>query len=169
MKITQSRLKSILNYNEYTGHFTWIASKGNNAKKGAIAGGINKGYRRIIVDGVSYQAHRLIWLYMYGAFPKHHIDHINHNRSDNRLVNIREVTSAGNNKNLGLRKDNSSGVTGVRWRKQRNKWVAHIVVSKKQISLGHFDNKNEAICARLHANRLYKFHANHGKSNHKGN
>ncbi len=110
----------------------------------------------------SYKAHRLAWLYEYGEFPKYHIDHINHNRIDNRIANLREVSRIDNQRNQKKSATNKSGFTGVHWHKQAKKWLASITVNCKTIYLGLYEDKNEAICARLHANRLYKFHANHG-------
>ncbi len=167
MELTQEYLKSILNYDKDTGIFTWREPTSKRVKVGDLAGALNKGYRRIkiTIDGItrSYMAHRLVWLYMYGVWPKEQLDHVNHNRSDNRMINLREADNTTNHKNKTINKNNKSGFTGVRLAKKNKKWRAEIIVNGKTIHLGYFTDKNEAICARLHANRLYKFHANHGK------
>lgn len=98
--LTQSRLKEVIDYSPDTGEFTWKISPANNTKAGSIAGGIDdQGYRRIRVDGRRYKAHRLAWLYVFGAWPEHEIDHINLDRSDNRISNLREATMAENMRN----------------------------------------------------------------------
>ncbi len=107
--ITQERLKEVLSYNELDGSFTWISG----AYKGCRAGHYNKiGYVCIRIDWKLYQAHRLVFLYLYGYIPKE-IDHININGYDNRLVNLREVTRSQNNMNMLLRIDNTSGHKGI--------------------------------------------------------
>lgn len=85
---------------------------------------------------------------------KHH-DHINRNPLDNRKENFRPASPTENAQNRSKRKDNSSGITGVGWYKQTCKWLAHIRVNKKLINLGYFKDKNEAIVARLKAERQY--------------
>ncbi|MCK4816681.1 HNH endonuclease [bacterium] len=168
MELTQQYLKSILNYDKDTGIFTWRVSRNNRIKAGDLAGTLtSKGYIQvgIKIDGIAllYGAHRLAWLYEYGKFPSKDIDHINHDRLDNRICNLREADQKINQKNRTINKNNKSGFTGVSWHKNRNRWQATICVNKTIIHLGSFKDKNEAIMARLHANRLYKFHENHGK------
>lgn len=83
------------------------------------------------------------------------IDHINHNVSDNRKTNLRSVTKSQNSMNNKLRQDNTSGVTGVYWHKQTNKWCAYIDVASKRIYLGEFDNFEDAVKARKEAEEKY--------------
>ena len=169
MELTQQYLKSILHYNKHTGVFTWAVSRTASIKVGDEAGGEHSGgYLQISISlhsiSKSYKAHRLAWLYEYGEWPREHLDHISHDRKDNRIENLREANNSQNSRNISKRKTNKSGFNGVHWSKQAKKWCASIAVNCKKINLGYFTDKNEAICARLHANRLYKFHANHGKS-----
>ena len=113
--LTQRRLKEVVEYNSDTGVFTRL-SNASQVKAGSVAGGQDgKGYTRFSVDGKSYLAHRLAWLYVNGAFPIDQIDHLNHDRLDNRIANLRCVTHKENGKNQSLCKNNSSGVTGVNW------------------------------------------------------
>ena len=168
MELTQKHLKSILNYDKNTGIFTWIKARGR-INIGDVAGSKHSaGYLRIYISILSvpklYFSHRLAWLHQYGEWPKEQIDHINHNRADNRIENLREASYCQNTRNKSKDKRNTSGITGVGWNKQVKKWYSQIKVKGKQIHLGLFTDKNEAICARLHANRLYQFHKNHGKS-----
>lgn len=94
-----------------------------------------------------YAAHRLAWLIVTGRWPEHTIDHINGDPSDNRFCNLREATAAENLRHRGIMKSNKSGVKGVHWFKQYNKWRAIIVARGKQIFLGHFDNIEDAKAA----------------------
>lgn len=83
------------------------------------------------------------------------IDHIHGHRNDNRKSELRLATRTQNNQNKSIRCDNTSGVTGVSFNKERNTWDAYISYNKHKISLGRFDNINDAICARLHAEKEY--------------
>ena len=123
----------------------------------------SKGYRRIRVKGKLYQAHRLIWLYVYGEFPEGQIDHINGRPSDNRIENLRDVTHQENNKNACKRKDNTSGHAGVGWHKHREKWHARIKLDGVTKHLGLFNVLEDAVAARQAANIEHGFHENHGR------
>tara|TARA_R110000765_G_scaffold420917_1_gene526341 strand:- start:671 stop:1096 length:426 start_codon:yes stop_codon:yes gene_type:complete len=120
------------------------------------------GYRDIRVDGVSYKSHRIAWLLVYEAFPPNDIDHINGIRDDNRLVNLRAATSLENHRNMRLHPSNKSGFCGVCWSKTIQRWCADISVYGKNIRLGAFTDKADAIAARQAANTKYNFHPNHG-------
>jgi len=160
----QSELKKFLNYNPLSGIFTWRKSTNTSIKIGSIAGSLNQnGYINIVIKKKSYKAHRLAVLYMTGSMPSDHIDHENHIRSDNRFINLKDVSQHENNKNASKRKDNKSGVTGIIWNKKYNKWQSRITVNKKLINLGLFEIFSDAINARMNAEALYGFHKNHGK------
>jgi len=164
--LTQEQLKKALNYNLESGDFRWLITHSNRTKKGSIAGSTSgRGYRRITINGEVYRAHSLAWLYTLGYWPKDQIDHENHIRDDNAWINLREVTPSENNKNMSRAKNNTSGVTGVSWINPRRKWLAQIKINRKQINLGRFNDKFEAICARMSANNKYGFHKNHGAEN----
>lgn len=165
MKLTQERLKQLLDYDPVTGDFTWKVERGGT-NIGDIAGHTcyknTKQYTLIGIDRSLYRAHRLVWLHVHGRFPKQEIDHINGNGTDNSLGNLREVDRKENCKNMRLHNHNTSGISGVSWRKQRSSWRAYVTVGNKQVSLGHFDNLFDACCARKSAERALGFHANHG-------
>lgn len=108
----------------------------------------SKGYKHISIKGKTYSVHRLIWHIYYGKKPNKDIDHINRNPSDNRIINLRLVTRQQNCLNRRMNKNNTSGVTGVTWNKQINKWQAQITVSKKTILLGTFLNFEDSVKAR---------------------
>ena len=120
-----------------------------------------RGYREMSINGRKHYTARIIWFYAKGEWPDC-IDHINHERTDNRLINLRSVTKAENNRNRSMSSRNTSGVTGVRWNKAARKWVAKITFNGEQIHLGLFSNMADAITARAAAKVEYGFHQNHG-------
>ena len=165
-ELTPARLKSLLSYNPDTGEFTWLVG-GRGRLPGKIAGcphhtGKGKVYVKIQIDGRIYPAHRLAWLYSYDAWPENQIDHLDQDSLNNRLSNLRDVTGSENNKNRKRQNNNRSGVTGVRFRIVLQKWLAQIQVNGKQIHLGYFKLKEDAITARKNAEVKYDFHPNHG-------
>lgn len=103
------------------------------------------------------KAHRAIWALATGEWPEA-IDHINGNRTDNRLANLRAVTTAENNRNVRQRRDNASGVTGVCWDAGRKKWLA--TASGKHV--GRFDDFDSAVIARNAEAARLNFHESHG-------
>ena len=168
--LTQERVKELFNYNPENGELIWIkksAPQANTVKVGMIAGCVNKssGYRTILYNRKTYQASRIIFMYMTGSFPKNNIDHINGVKTDNRWVNLREVTTTENNRNKRIHKNNTSGTMGVYFRKNRDTWIAEICSNSKMIRLGSFKNKADAIKARKEAEKIYGYHQNHGRKN----
>lgn len=144
-ELTQERLKELLSYDPDTGVFTWLKPSSTRLKQGDIAGTPhNKGYLVIRVNYQRYLAHRLAWFYMYGVWPSKFMDHINTDRSDNRISNLREATNAQNMQNGVLKKSNTSGFRGVSWHTKSNKWKAGIVINGKACHLGLFSSKEEA-------------------------
>jgi hypothetical protein len=150
--ISQKRLKEILHYSPETGKFTWIVRVGN-VKSGTEAGSFHKstGYILIKIEGKTYPAHRLVFLYITGSLPKNYVDHKNGNRSDNRKDNLRECLMNENLQNIGCYATNKSGFIGVSFHKIKNKWQAQIKHKSKNIHLGYFDNKEEAYIKYLYA------------------
>ena len=160
--MSQDELKKLLEYNKDTGVFKWLVYRSRNAKPGYVAGNSHHtGYSFIKINGRMYAAHRLAWLYVYGEFPENQVDHINHDRFDNRISNLRDVTHKENALNQKTRKTNTSGVTGVSWSKQHKKWMARVMSNGKNIFLGLFDKIEDAKSKRLEANRMYGYHENH--------
>ena len=137
-------VKELLQYNHDTGIFIWAAPH-RKVRIGDIAGTITtNGYRVITIDRIRYRAHRLARFYMTGEWPENDIDHINRDRDDNRFANLRLATRSENHANRGMRIDNTSGLKGVHWHKQRQKWTAHIKHNGKTVYLGLFESKDEA-------------------------
>lgn len=166
--LTQERLKYLIEYDSVTGIFTWLHDSKNRAYKyGDIAGTLNSnGYLTIGIDGKMYPAHRLAYLYYWGYLPKKDIDHINGNRSDNRLCNIREATRAENLLNQPKHKCNSSGYKGVSWCKHHKKWSARgHNGNRKDIHLGYFDTAEEAsvVYEKFSKEKHGAFYYKHGR------
>lgn len=155
----------LFNYCHKTGVITNKTTRSNRAIIGREAGSLDRqsGYRQIILNGKKYYAHRLAWFLYYGSVPHGEIDHINHNRSDNRISNLRDVECIDNAQNRPLQKNNISGYHGVRFRADKDKWEARIKVKQKIHILGLFQTKEEAIVSRKKAEKEYGFHKNHGK------
>ena len=147
----QKRLKELLHYCPDTGVFSWLVSH-PRAKTGNFAGTKDHyGYLVIRVDQILYKAHRLAWLYVYGVWPAKNLDHINRIKDDNRICNLRDVSQSVNMHNASTSKTNTSGVKGVVWKSDRQKWKAQIRIAYKTIHLGYFDEKTAAIEARKNA------------------
>lgn len=162
--ITQEHLKKILTYDKNTGMFISSVNRGRRIKKGDLLGSMSQdGYLTIMIDSKSYKAHRLAWLYEYGSLREVQIDHINRNKADNRIENLRNVTQKENCRNRGKRKDNKSGVTGVYRREKENYWVCGIRVDGKYYHLGCFKEFDDAVDARKEALKRFEFYKGHGE------
>jgi hypothetical protein len=134
-----------------------------NAKQGETeANAISAhGYIRLSVFGSLILGHRIVWAMEYGEWPSV-IDHINGDKTDNRLSNLRQVSIAENNRNLPRRTGNTSGATGV-CLSRNGKWRAFITIDGKQIHLGEHKLKSDAIKHRKKAEADFGFHINHGR------
>jgi len=137
--ITQSKLKELVDYVDGK----LIAKTNSKQRKvGDVLSSLtDKGYLRSSVGGKSYRVHRLVFLYHHGYMPTQ-VDHIDGNRMNNRIENLREATSSQNNQNR--KATGSSGIKGVAWHKQSKKWVASICVNRKSVHLGSFPSIEEA-------------------------
>lgn len=175
-----SVLRQLLRYEPETGRLFWrergpqwfqsgvqtkehncAAWNKRNAGREAFTA-VSHGYRIGAVFHRNLRAHRVIWAMTTGVWPSSEIDHINHNRQDNRISNLREVSGGQNSKNMSLMNTNTSGACGVAWHRQARKWRAYIGKDDSQIHLGLFATKVEAIVARNIAARHLGFHENHG-------
>lgn len=153
--LTAERLREVLHYDPETGVFTWAKNR-PRCKMGGVAGCFSKqtGYILLRVDHRLWLAHRLAFLFMTGEWPKHEVDHINGNRSDNSWGNLRDVVSRVNKENMRTaRCDNTSGLLGVSWFKPAKLWKASIQVDKIQRHLGYRKTKEEAAQLYLEAKR----------------
>ena len=139
--ITQLLLQILLDYNPISGIFTRKVRTSNRIKVGDQSGSLDKaGYLCIRVNGKSYKAHRLAWLYVSGNLPTGEIDHINGDKADNRIVNLRDVTKSVNQQNRKF-------VRG--YSRDRNRWKAQIGFDGKWKHLGCYGTEQEAHAAYL--------------------
>lgn len=153
--ITQDELMRLLDYDQYTGVFTWKVSTSNRVHVGDVAGSHhNKGYLRISLNYICYLSHRLAWLYVYGHFPINQIDHVDCNKVNNSIANLRESTNKENKQNRRKpQANNTSGFLGVHFDKHRGKFMAKIVLNRKGKHLGRFTTAEEAYATYLQAKR----------------
>ena len=143
-KISHETLTEILNYDPDTGFFHWAKPR-PKIRVGQRAGCLHhKGYINIEIHGKHYAAHRLAWFYMNRKWPLDQIDHINVNRSDNRICNLREATNSQNRANS--RSANRTGFKGVSYKNwlKDNPYEAKITFNKKYIYLGCFATAEKA-------------------------
>ena len=178
---TPEELRKLLRYEPDTGKLYWLERSaelfedgkrsaehncavwnGRFANKEAFTSVDGDGYKKSRIFSRDFRAHRVAWVIYYGEWP-HEIDHINGVRDDNRLENLRSVSHAENCKNQKLPSDNTSGVIGVCWYKPTRKWIAQIRANGRQVNLGYFVKKDDAIAARKAAEVKYNFHSNHGR------
>tara|TARA_R110000787_G_scaffold257554_1_gene362724 strand:- start:18 stop:554 length:537 start_codon:yes stop_codon:yes gene_type:complete len=174
--IDPATLRKLLDYDPDTGALTWkrrtaelhpndgsrkrFNSKFSNGP--AFYTDTGNGYLQGSVFNIIYKTHRVAWALHYGEWPNV-IDHINRVKSDNRISNLRSVTHSENLRNASMPSTNTSGHVGVFWLKNRSKWRAYIKINQKQINLGVFPDKDDAIKARKVAEAKYGFHENHGR------
>jgi hypothetical protein len=175
--ITAEQLRSLLDYDPATGILTWkvraeasfttlAAARSWNTKYAgleALTALSFDGYRIGSCLGEGVRAHRVIWVIMTGEWPSGEIDHINGIRSDNRWCNLRDVSKVENGRNTWMRSTNTTGVTGVFWRRDNSKWVAKIRADGKLKHLGCFEAFEEAVAAREQALREHGYSERHGK------
>lgn len=135
--MTAELARSLWDYDPQTGVFLWRITASTKAKAGQVAGTRDVyGYTILRYAGKGYKAHRIAWLYVYGAWPTLLLDHINQDKSDNRIANLREVDGPS-----------ASGVRGVSWFSQYSKWKATIMHRGRKFFLGHFDRIEDAKAA----------------------
>lgn len=138
--ITADQLRLLMAYDQKSGVMTWLVRTSNRVKIGDVVGSSHvQGYREVGVNGRSYLLHRLVWLHVHGSWPSSHIDHVNGDRTDNRIMNLREATRSQNLSNRRATRLNTSGYKGVTWERRRKKWQAQITVRRKLKFLGYFD------------------------------
>lgn len=179
IELTQKLAKESFIYDSYRGSLIWEerplshfdSSRACNIFNSRFAGNLAgvvlnpKGsqcqYRCVNIFGKSYMAHRIVWLYHYGDWPRGCIDHINGNGLDNRIENLRDVDARENARNRPTPRNNKSGIAGVRVRGKG--WNARISIGNKLKDLGAFKDFFSACCARKSAEVIYGFHENHGR------
>lgn len=172
----QALLRQLLHYEPETGKLFWkprdsaffasqkSCNNWNSQRSGkeAFAFIDDRGYCVSCILGRKFSAHRIIWKLVYGDDPRD-IDHINGDRSDNRVSNLRSVSRLTNCRNKKLQSNNTHGHIGVYLEKEKGLWRAQIRISGVLKGLGRFKDFNDAVAARKAAEIEYGFHRNHGQ------
>lgn len=152
INLTASNIKEVMSYDPDSGLFTRLVSSSNSAAGKILGSKHSEGYVVINILGANRLAHRLAWLYVHGEMPNGHIDHINGDRSDNRLANLRCVTNSQNMQNRrSARKSSGTGFLGVT--KSRYAFTTMIRANGKSIHIGSFKTAELAYAAYLDAKR----------------
>ena len=147
--LTQDKLRTLLKYDPATGVFTNRVTRNPRAKVGDLAGALtSEGYIAFQIDGIKMYAHRAVWLYVYGKWPKEEIDHINRRRDDNRLFNLRAVSRLANSHNTGKHVTNTSGHKGVTFHRRSKRWQVQLRANNKTFYVGQFNQLADAVQAR---------------------
>jgi hypothetical protein len=152
--LTASHARRMLRYDRKNGALYWRVKRSERAPIGSRAGaGDIGGHRHVQINRNLYKEHRLAWLIVYGKWPRE-IDHINGNKSDNRLCNLRVATRSQNNINrVRPPRNNTSGVRGVSYSRVYKKYEVYIGYNNKRIKLGFFKRKSDAMLARRKAEK----------------
>lgn len=156
--VSAIQISHLFHYNPDSGDLSFNSKPVNSILRGKKS---RTDYYRVNVGGKSYLAHRIAWAIYYGVEPEGQIDHIDGNGLNNKISNLRCVTPNENMRNCRLSKNNTTGVNGV-W-VQGKKYVAEIMINRRKISLGRFDDLDEAKEARRAAEVKYGFHDRHGE------
>lgn len=151
------RARQLLVYNDIDGRVVWRVSRGcRNAGEVAGCPRLNKGYITICVDKTHFYAHRLAWFLHYGKWPCRYVDHIDGDKTNNIITNLREATTSQNKANSpAIRVATKSKLKGVSWYASEGKWGARIGVNYNRIFLGLFSERKNAHAAYLRAAKKY--------------
>jgi len=171
-------VRECLRYSESCGHLFWQERPREHFKTSGSCAAWNKKYAgreagnkwstrggrinyvTVSINGTNFRSHRVVWVIAYGEWPEKHIDHIDGDGTNNRLENLVAATPATNSLNLGRYKNNTSGICGVRRRK--NRWHASINKGGARFFLGCFEDLFSAACSRKSAEASLGFSARHG-------
>lgn len=151
--MNQELLHKLFDYND--GRLFWKIANSNRIKIDSVAGYTTKhGYRKVYVIDKQLYEHRIIFLMHYGYLPKY-IDHIDCNKLNNCIENLRESTHSQNMMNQKIRSNNTTGIKNVCYDNARNKWKVSICVKNKAINIGRFDSLELAELVAIEAKDLY--------------
>lgn len=149
--LTQEYLHKVFDYVD--GNFYRKVKTSNRAKLGKVGHTGNSGYQIITICNKQHLAHRLAWMYVHGSLPSM-IDHIDGNRLNNKIENLRVCTPSTNAMNSGVKNRNKLGVKGV-FSAKNGKYIAQICLNYKRMHLGTFETIDEASMAYAEASKLY--------------
>ncbi len=150
--LTPDRIRQLLSYDPTTGGISRVFGDHIRPAKPSRR---KDGYLVIGLLRKTYYVHRVVWAYVYGEWPTGQIDHINCDKADNRIANLRISDCAGNARNKLRSKRNLSGVKGVHWNRTARKWHAQIKVDYQTIYLGLFASRDDAHAAYVEAAKKY--------------
>ena len=175
-------LRQLLRYEPETGKLFWLprgvasfdfshdavrlaaAWNGRNAGNEAFTCVSQDGYYNGKVFNTTVRAHRVAYAIFYGEWPANHIDHVDGDRLNNRIANLRDVTNAENCLNKAVRASSKTGINGVTWAKRERKWRVKIGVGGKKKEVGLFDDLSSAVIARKSAEKGIGYHPNHSRA-----
>jgi HNH endonuclease/AP2 domain len=156
---TPEEIRSYMEYDKSSGVVRWKVrrhGRGGVINPGDAVGSVNAaGYLETRVNGYRDYVHRIAWALHYGAWPTQNIDHIDGDKRNNRISNLRDCSQRVNVENQRIvSRNNTSGFTGVVWRADKKRWSALIQVDGKRKRLGGFDTPEQAHAAYLSAKRI---------------
>lgn len=147
-QLSHTRLTQLLDYDMDDGLFRWKVARGGSIE-GEVAGSSRRdGYIAICIDRGRFLAHRLAIFYVTGVWPISEVDHCDGDRKNNSYLNLREASRKENSYNHKTRCDNTSGVRGVTFKKDKGKWRATIQKDNKSHHIGYYDSFDEAVIQR---------------------
>lgn len=172
-------LRELLAYDSGSGLLFWMSREARHFTDGIVSAQVKaqrfntrhanrraftavdaRGYGIGGINGALYSAHRVVWAFVHGEWPTLQVDHINGNRTDNRIVNLRLVSNRHNSMNSAMKRNNTSGFPGVSW--HRNRFRAQIKIHGRQKFLGYFDAPEDAHKAYCAAKAAHGFSDRHG-------
>ena len=142
-------IREYLSYNKDTGDLTWIKKPSDRARVGAIAGSVNNfGYMHVGLKGKQYKIHRVAWFLYYGVEPTLDIDHINGDRSDNRISNLRELSRKDNQIAASKNRHKNTNSKGFYFCKAKELWHSWVKIDGTNHYIGRSTELFEIACRR---------------------
>jgi len=158
--ITQDELIKLFEYRD--GNLYWKECIGKRVKIGALAGWTDTEYKKVRIKNKPYAIHRIIFMMKHGYVPEQ-VDHIDGNKFNNCIENLRPANNSTNQQNVGIQKNNKSGIKGVCWHKASNKWVVQLGINGKPKHFGcYFDKEVAKFVAETMRHKYHREFANHG-------
>ena len=160
-----AQVQQLLRYDPETGDLIWRIDRKGKAKAGVVAGCVGRdGYTVLCIFNRQYSAHRIVWLLAYGEDNvDKEIDHIDHNRRNNRLDNLRLAATSNNQHNAQISSRNTSGIKGVSWDNTSRRWRAMVMLNGKMHRFGTHLTKEAAAQAVIEGReRLHREYTCHG-------